>query len=104
MDLEQYYDRVEVMLGNLYRLIKPSDYKQKIFKPIIMKCSSVRKGSQGIHSMDTDIELRARKVSLTLHDKIISEHRPTLNYLQKCINSRYTLKTHEIVLVFLKYQ
>ena len=104
MDLEQYYDRVEVMLGNLYRLIKPSDYKQKIFKPIIMKCSSVRKGSQGIHSMDTDIELRARKVNLTLHDKIISEHRPTLNYLQKCINSRYTLKTHEIVLVFLKYQ
>ena len=101
---EEFYDRIEVMLSNCYRLIKPSNYKTKEFKPVIIKCSSVRKGERGLITMDTPIEERASKLGFVLHDKVLSEHRPTLNYLQKCINSRYTLKVHEINLVFLKYQ
>ena len=42
-DLDQFYNRVEVMLRNMKRLVKPSSYENKVYKPIIMKVGSVRK-------------------------------------------------------------
>ena len=90
-DLESYYDKIDIMMGNMKRLIKPSNYEEKIFHPIIMKI-----GSQMI----------ARKHSLILHDKIINELKPTLqNYnVQRCIENKYTIKLMETNLVFLKYE
>ena len=88
------------------RLIKPSNYEEKIFHPIIMKIGSQRKGDKGLITMDTDIEMIARKHSLILHDKIINELKPTLqNYnVQRCIENKYTIKLMETNLVFLKYE
>ena len=88
------------------RLIKPSNYEEKIFHPIIMKMGSQRRGERGLITMDTDIEMIGRKIGLILHDKIVNELKPTLqNYnLQRCIENRFTVKLQETNLVFLKYE
>ena len=105
-NLDDYYKKIETMMINMKRLIKPSNYKEKIFHPIIMKMGSQRRGERGLITMDTDIEMIGRKHSLILHDKIINELKPTLqNYnLQRCIENRYTIKLQETNLVFLKYE
>ncbi len=105
-DLDQFYNRVEVMLRNMKRLVKPSSYEKKVYKPIIMKVGSVRKQGKGLYDMQTDIELAARRVGLTLWDKITSELKPTFQsfILQKCIANRFTVKSHETSLVFCKFE
>ena len=105
-DLDSYYDKIDIMMSNMKRLIKPSNYEKKIFHPIIMKVGSQRKGDKGLITMDTDIEMIARKNGLVLHDKIINELKPTLqNYnMQRCIENKYTIKLMEANLVFLKYE
>ena len=93
-------------MGNMKRLIKPSNYEEKIFHPIIMKMGSQRRGERGLITMDTDIEMLARKHQLTLHEKIVNELKPTLqNYnLQRCIENKFTIKLMETNLIFLKYE
>ena len=105
-DLDSFYDKINIMMGNMKRLIKPSNYDEKIFHPIIMKLGSQRRGDRGLMTMDTDVEMIARKHGLILHDKIINELKPTLqNYnLQRCIENRFTVKLQETNLVFLKYE
>ena len=105
-DLDSYYDKIDIMMSNMKRLIKPINYEKKIFHPIIMKVGSQRKGDKGLITMDTDIEMIARKNGLVLHDKIINELKPTLqNYnMQRCIENKYTIKLMEANLVFLKYE
>ena len=104
--LDQFYNRVEVMLRNMKRLVKPSSYENKIYKPIIMKVGSVRKQGKGLYNMQTDIELAARRVGLTLWDSITNELRPTFQsfILQKCIANKFTVKSHETSLVFCKFE
>ena len=103
-DLDGFYARVEVMMTNMKRLIKKSNYEQGIFKPIIMKVGSQRRGKQGLYRMDSEIEMIGRRVGLTLHDSITNELKPTLQYLQQCIANKFTVKCHERNLVFLKYE
>ena len=103
-DLDQFYNRVEVMLRNMKRLVKPSDFEKKIYKPIIMKVGSQRRGKQGLYRMDSEIEMIGRRVGLVLHDVITNELKPTLQYLQQCIANKITVKCHETSLVFLKYE
>ena len=52
-----------------------------------------------MHDGSADIEMIARKIGLTLHDKIVNELKPTLqNYnLQRCIEHRYTIKLQETI-------
>ena len=105
-DLGEFYKKIETMMMNMKRLIKPSNYKEKIFHPIIMKVGSQRRGERGLITMDTDIEMIGRKHSLTLHDKITNELKPTLQSynLKRCIENRFTIKLQETNLVFLKYE
>ena len=100
------YKKIETMMINMKRLIKPSNYESKVFHPIIMKMGSQRRGERGLITMDTDIEMIGRKIGLILHDKIVNELKPTLqNYnLQRCIENRFTVKLQETNLVFLKYE
>ena len=55
--------------------------------------------------LGTEIEIIARKVGLDLHDKIYNELRSAFaGYgLKQGIENRYTIKSHETNLVFLKY-
>ncbi len=105
-NLDDYYKKIETMMINMKRLIKPSNYESKVFHPIIMKMGSQRRGERGLITMDTDIEMIGRKIGLILHDKIVNELKPTLqNYnLQRCIENRFTVKLQETNLVFLKYE
>ena len=88
------------------RLIKPSNYKSKIFRPIIIKCGSIRKGDQGIVDMADEIITMAKDIGLVLHDKIFNELRSATQHYNvgRCIENRFTIKSHETNLIFLKYE
>ena len=104
-NLDDFYARVEVMMLNMKRLIKKSDYDKGIFKPIIMKVGSQRRGTKGLIDMATDIQMIARKHSLILHDLIMNELRPSMQsyIMNTSFQKRFTLKLHESNLVFVKY-
>ena len=104
-NFDNFYSRVEVMMRNMKRLIKKSNYEDEIFKPIIMKVGSARKGPKGLHDMATEIELIGRKVGLTLHDKIFNELRPSMQSFitSTAFEKRFSLKLHETNLIFLDY-
>ena len=104
-NLDDFYSRVEVMLLNMKRLIKKSDYDKGIFKPIIMKVGSQRRGTKGLIDMATDIQMIARKHSLILHDLIMNELRPSMQsyIMNTSFQKRFTLKLHESNLCFVKY-
>ncbi len=104
-DVEKFNARFKTCLINMKRLVKPSNYKSKIFKPIIIKCGSIRIGSNGIIDMADEIITMAKDIGLVLHDKIFNKLRSATQYynLGKTIENRYTVKSHETSLVFLKY-
>ena len=105
-NVETYNNRFRECLVNMKRLIKPSNYDEKVFKPIIIKCGSIRRGCKGLVELSTEIEILAKEVGLVLHDKIINELRSATQHYNvgRCIKSRYTIKSHETNLVFLKYE
>jgi len=105
-DLDDYNAKMERCLLNLKRLIKPSDFKKKIFHPIVLKVGSARRGTTGLVDMATELEIIARRIGLTLHDKIFNELKSAFQSynLSKCIENRYTVKSHETSLVFVKYE
>ena len=105
-DVEKFNVRFKECLVNMKRLVKPSNYKSKIFKPIIIKCGQIRKGDQGIVDMADEIITMAKEVGLVLHDKIFNELRSATQHYNvgRSIENRYTIKSHETSLVFLKYE
>ena len=104
--IDYFLEKLEKYLINIKRLIKPSCYKSKIYKPIIIKCGTKRLGDKGIIDLGTELELLARKVELTIHDKIYNELKSAYaSYgLKQSIENRYTVKSHETNLVLLKYK
>ena len=104
--LEDFYERVEVMMINMKRLIKKSNWEKKIFKPIIMKVGQQRKQDIGYFDMATDIEMIARKIGLVLHDKIYNELKQSMQTysVKTCFDNRYSMKLHECNLIFLDYE
>ena len=70
-----------------------------------MKVGSQRRGGKGITDMATDIEIIARKVGLTLHDKIYSQLKPSMQSytMNKSFQKRFSMKLHETNLIFLDY-
>jgi len=105
-DVETFNARFKQCLINMKRLVKPSDYKKKIFKPIIIKCGTIRRGDKGIIDLSTEIEILAKEINLVLHDKIVGELRSATQHYNvgRCIKNRYTIKSHETSLVFVKYE
>ena len=104
--LDDFYERVEVMMRNMKRLIKKSNWEKKIFKPIIMKVGQQRKQDKGYFDMATDIEMIGRRLNLTLHDKIYSQlEASTKIFFQKnCFENKYSMKLHECNLIFVDYE
>ena len=104
--LDDFYERVEVMMTNMKRLIKKSNWEKKIFKPIIMKVGQQRKQKQGYFDMATDIELIGRRLNMTLHDKIYTELRQAMQTfsIKSCFENRYSMKLHECNLIFVDYE
>lgn len=106
-NLDEYHKRMEVCLENMKRLIKPSSWKDRIFHPIVMKVGSGRRNTlgTGLVSMDVELEIIARKIGLTIHDKIFNELRSAFQSYNvgRCIENKYTVKSHECSLVMVKY-
>ena len=104
-DIDEYNQRMEACLVNMKRLIKSSNFKTKVFHPIVMKLGSVRNGKSGLIDMSSEIEPIARKVGLVIHDKIYTELKSAFqsHNLGRCIENKYTVKSHEINLVMVKY-
>jgi len=103
--IDQYNQRMEVCISNLSRLIKRSNFKKKVFHPIVIKIGSVRRSDAGLCDLATEIEIIARKFSLVLHDKIFNELRSAYQSynIARCIENKYTVKSHETNLVFVRY-
>ena len=90
---------------NLKRVIKKSDYKKKIFHPVIIKTGTGRRGDQGIYDMDLEFQLAAKKAGFVLWDKLFNQlHSPwgAVNWERNYLN-RYTQKNYETNLVFMKF-
>jgi len=92
-------------LVNLKRLIKPSNWENKEFYPIVIKVGSSRRGEKGFIDLATELEIIGRRLGLILHDKVINvlDSQFAMFNLSRCIDHRYTVKIHETNLVFVKY-
>ena len=104
-DLDLFYERIETCMSNLKRLVKPSNWEEKEFHPVVMKCGSSRKGKYGLHEMSTEVEVIAKKLGFVLHDKVINalNSQWAMFTTSRCIDYRYSVKNHEYNLVWVKY-
>ena len=105
-DLDVFNSKLEECLTNLKRLIKPSNFAEKKFHPIVMKVGSARRGESGLVDMSTELEIIARRLGLVLHDKVINvlDSYWGMFNVSRCIDHRYSVKVHETNLVFVKYE
>ena len=52
MKIDLFEESIRKMFLNLYRLIKPSDFKNKTLHPVIFTIGSRRFGEDGLYDMD----------------------------------------------------
>ena len=105
LDVDEFMERIEYNFKQLYRLIKRSDFKKKIFYPVITKVGTGRRGTKGIYDMDLEFQIAAKKAGFVLWDKLFNQlHSPwgAVNWERNYIN-RYTQKNYETNLVFCKF-
>jgi len=102
--IDDYFDQIQKMMNNCYRLIKSSDYKANIFHSAIFVVGSVRDGKKGLIDLDFEFQRCAKNAGFTLHGKFMQKNLAVnkctlakLNYVKK-----YVSKSHETVLVFRK--
>jgi hypothetical protein len=103
---EEFNNRIDILFGNLYKLIKPSSYATKEFHPVIFTVGSFRKSNEGLLDMDYVFQQLAYKHGFVLHDKLFTENITPgagftfrRNYIHK-----FVCKNYETTLVFLKYK
>ena len=105
MSIKDFENRIDVMFGNLKRLIKTSDHKNKKFYPMIFVVGTYRHGSEGIYDMDNSFQNIAKSHGLTLWDKqFLETNNPHLVCsLQRNFELKYVHKNYETSLVFVKF-
>ena len=105
MDYQEYLKKLDTMMNNLSRLIKKSDFDQKVFKPIIIKCGSARFGTEGIRDLDFELQLLARKYNLVLWDKMMNKLENVWGNLCAVRNYKhgYVNKNMETNLTFVRF-
>ena len=105
MSFEDFYKRIDVMMGNVARLIKKSDHENKRYHPIIFVVGTHRNGKEGIFDMDVEFQNIARSYNWTLWDKqFLETNNPHLVCsLQRNFEFKFTHKNYETSLVFVKF-
>lgn len=73
MPLPQFLEKIDTLFSNLARLIKTSNYKERVFKPIIMTLGTSRDGENDILDMPYHFQTIAKSHGLTLWDFIYAE-------------------------------
>ena len=105
MSFDDFYKRIDVMMGNVDRLIKKSDHENKRYHPIIFVVGTHRNGKEGIFDMDVEFQNIARSYNWTLWDKqFLETNNPHLVCsLQRNFEFKFTHKNYETSLVFVKF-
>ena len=105
LDIDAYFEKIDILMGNLKRLIKPSDYKTRTFHPIILKVGSARRAETGIIDMDYEFQRLAKKHSLCMWDKLLNKCEGVWGNLNANRNYRhgYVQKAHETNLCWVKF-
>ena len=105
LSIEDFDKRIDVMMGNIARLIKKSDHENKRYYPIIFVVGTFRSGSEGIYDMDNSFQNIAKNHGLTLWDKqFLETNNPHLVCsLQRNYEFKFTHKNYETSLVFVKF-
>ena len=102
---EGYMDKIKSNFQQLHRLIKTSDFDNKVFHPVIIKVGTGRKGKHGIVDMDSDFQAVAKECGFVLWDKMFNQlNSPwgAVNWERNYMN-RYVQKNYECNLVFCKF-
>jgi ParB family chromosome partitioning protein len=105
MDIPSFDKKIDEMFGNLSRLIKRSNYKERVFKPIIMVLGTARDGVNGIHDMSFTFQEIAKKWGLTLWDQMFVElNNPHVwTSLQRNYELKFVHKNYESQMVWVKF-
>ena len=105
MGIDAFNERIDVLFGNLTRLIKRSSYKDKIIKPIIMVIGAQRFGDKGIIDMDYHFQEIAKRHGLVLWDKQYMEiHCPQVwTSFGRNAQMKFVQKNYESQLVWVKF-
>ena len=105
LETDAYFEKIDTMMGNLSRLIKQSNHKDRTYYPIIIKVGSSRKGDTGIIDMDYEFQKIAYNHGLKLWDKVINRLENVRGNINAVRNYRhgYTQKNHETNLVFVRF-
>ena len=105
MPMDAFHTKIEELFGNLSRLIKRSNYDEKIFKPIIMTLGTARDGRNGIHEMSYNFQTIAKNHGMTLWDVMHVElNNPHIwTSMQRNYQFKYVNKSHETQLVWVKF-
>ena len=105
MDMDRFLERVELLFRNLSRLIKRSNYKERVIKPIIMTLGTSRDGENGIQDMSFHFQSIARNHGLTLWDQMFVElNNPHVwTSLQRNYELRMVNKNYETQVAWVKF-
>jgi ParB family chromosome partitioning protein len=105
LKVKEYDERIDLMFMNLSRLIKRSDYKNRIFKPIIFVLGNSRDGENGILNLEYTFQSIAKKYGLVLWDRLfVKLNTPHLQTsLQRNYELRFVAKNYESQLVWVKF-
>lgn len=106
MDVDTFMERMDVLFGNYYRLIKVSNIKEKKFYPVMMKMNVSRRGTKGLFSMDYEIMNIAKKHNFTLWDRTYNILNSTLSAVSipRNFENFYTTKNYETTLIWIRQE
>ena len=104
---KEYDKQINNLFENLYKIIPKSDYKKKIFYPVIFVVGSIRNTNKGLLDMDRIFQNIAFKNKFILHDKIIINDENTFKITRfthkRNYECKYVAKNYETILIFIKY-
>ena len=104
MKIDLFEESIKKMFLNLYRLIKPSDFKNKVLHPVIFTIGSRRFGEDGLYDMDYHFQRISGECGFKLWDKVINENispAVAVGFNNK-YDRGYVAKTHETTLIWIK--
>ena len=105
MSIEEFDSKIDLMFKNLSRVIKRSNYKEKIFHPVMMVIGTARDAENGIHDMQYSFQSLAKKHGFTLWDSMYVElNNPHLVCsIKRNYEFKFTHKSHETQLTWVLF-
>ena len=104
-DHQKYMSSIKENFQQLHRLIKPSNFDEKVFHPVIFKVGTGRRGTMGIVDMDADFQYVAKECGFVLWDKLynhLASPWAAVNW-ERNYKNKYVQKNYETNLVFVKF-